>query len=221
MSRALRDHPRISAETRLRVQKLAKKHGYTPHPMVWELMAQLPHIRQIARSTVALVTCWPQCKTHLFLKAIHEGVSERAKELGYKVEEFSLHSGEMSPARLVKVLDARGIEGVLVYPFERSPSRLDMDWSRFTGASIGLSLVRPDLHRVVAGYYSNMLLTLHELRRLGYRRIALALKPELRVRVSNAYLAAYLLYEHDLRAAERIPLFRPEGATATAAHYDA
>lgn len=221
VSRALRDHPRISLETRKLVQRLAKKHGYAPHPMVSELMAQLPHIRQIARSTLALVTWWPQWKGHIFLKAIHDGVSERAQELGYQVEEFPLHKGEMSPARLQSVLEARGIQGVLVYPFERSPSRLEMDWQRFTGASIGLSLVEPELHRVVAGYYSNMLLTLHELRKLGYRRIALALKPELRVRVSDAYLAAYLLYERELPVEERMPLFRPAGAAAGAEHYDA
>ena len=124
ISLSLRDHPRISVETRRQVQRLAKKHGYAPHPMVSELMAQLPHIRQIARPTLALVTCWPQWRGHIFLKAIHEGVNERAKELGYQVEEFPLHKGDMSPARLEKVLDARGIEGVLVYPFERSPSRL-------------------------------------------------------------------------------------------------
>lgn len=211
-SRALRDHPRIGLETRQAIQALARTHGYSPHPIVSELMAQLPQIRNIARSTIAIVTCWADWRSHAFLKAIHTGVEDRASQLGYRLEEVSLLPEEMSPERVSKVLYARGIEGVLVYPFQRSPVRLDLDWGRFCGVAIGRSMAQPALHRVTASYYENVMLALHELQALGYKRIALALTTALRTRVDDAYLAAYSLYERGLAAKDRIPVFMPEDA---------
>lgn len=209
-SRALRNHPRIGRETCKQIQELAKRHGYSPHPVVSELMAQLPQIKTIARSTIAIITYWQGWRRNAFLKAIHAGVERRAEQLGYKLEEFSLLSEEMRPEWLSKVLYARGIEGVLIYPFQRSPVRLDLDWSRFCGVAIGRSMAQPALHRVGASYYDNVMLALHELQALGYKRVALALVTALRTRVDDAYLAAYSLYERSLPAKDRIPVFMPE-----------
>jgi DNA-binding LacI/PurR family transcriptional regulator len=45
----------------------------------------------------------------------------------------------------------------------------------------------------------------HHLKRLGYRRPGLVLDAELDARVDRAWLAAYLLHQHDLPARDRVP----------------
>lgn len=209
VSRALRDNPRLPKETRERIQRLAKKHGYTPHPMVSQLMSQLPHVRHIARSTIAIMTRWCGWRESNYVSTIHRGVAERARQLGHKIEEFTLNSTDMTPARLSKVLYARGIEGVLIYPFESVQPALDMDWSRLCGVAIGRPFASPNVHRVIASYFENMMLALHELQALGYKRIALALTPVVNARVGDAYLAAYSLYERNIAPENRIPVFKP------------
>ena len=120
VSRALRNDQCQSAATRERIQALALKHGYTTHPVVSKLMAQLSKVRGVPRSTLALVTDWSQWKQHRFLAEIHQGISHRCEMLGYKVEEFALRDYHGSFSRLSKVLYARGIEGIIVLSLSAS-----------------------------------------------------------------------------------------------------
>lgn len=206
VSRALRNHPNLPRKTCLRIQRLAAKHGYAPHPVVSELMTQLPHIKHIARATLAAITCWPDWQQHPILTGFYRGMEIRSKQLGYLLAEFSLCEQDMSPERLSSILYARGIEGVILCPFLHSTSRLALRWERFVGIALGHSVVWPELHRVMPSYYDNMLLVLRELKERGYRRIALALSSSVRVRM-DSYVAAYSLYERMLTDSERIPLF--------------
>ncbi|MDR1284551.1 MAG: LacI family transcriptional regulator [Opitutaceae bacterium] len=208
VSRALRNHPSLPRETCIRIQKLATRHGYAPHPVVSQLMTQLPRVRRLPRPVLAAITCWPDWRRRSpFNSLIYQGMEKRAAQLGYRMEEFSLLDEDMTAPRLSSILYARRIEGVIVCPFKQGPVRLDLKWEYFAGVAIGHSVVSPALHRISPGYYENMLLALRELKRLGYRRIALALTPAIRVRTDDAYVAAYGLYERDLPARERIPVF--------------
>lgn len=221
VSRALRDSPRISLEVRKRIQELARESGYQPHPLVSKLMSQLPHVKTINRATLALVTAsWPDWRRRAFPLELFTGIELRARELGYRVEEFALEEYGNSCARLSDVLYARGLEGVIIMPLLHSPGHLSLKWPRFSSVTIGRSLVAPALHRVSFSHHQNMVLALRQLRRLGYRRIALVLDAELRSRVGNAYMAEYGLYQQDIRAEDRIPVLeQPELDAAEVAHW--
>lgn len=208
VSRALRDSPRISLEVRKKIQRLARERGYQPHPLVSKLMSQLPHVKTISRATLAVITTsGPGWRRHAFLREIYTGIETRALELGYRIEEFSLPDYEMSCRRLSDVLYARGLEGVLIMPLVHSPGHLSLKWERFASVAIGRSLVLPRLNRVSFNHNQNMLLALRKLRRLGYRRIALALSHDLRARVGDAYVAEYSLYQRTMEPGESIPVF--------------
>src|SRR5215213_3801206 len=57
VSMALRNHSRISAATRQRVQELARKHGYRPDPAVTKLMHHLrTHRRKRLQATMCALT---------------------------------------------------------------------------------------------------------------------------------------------------------------------
>jgi len=206
VSRALLDNPRLPLKTRQTIQALAKKHGYQPHPMISKLMAQLPQIRTIARSTLAVVTTDLDWRQAVFPSQIYAGIEERAAELGYLVEEFKVSAYESS-RRLSDVLYSRGIEGLLVFPLKRDMGHLSLNWPRFTSVAIGRTLTRPNLHRVSFSHFENFMLAARHLRRLGYRRIALALMPELQSRVGDTYIAGYTLLDRAIPVAERIPVF--------------
>src|SRR5687768_9296979 len=86
VSLALRNHPRIPLSTRNRILAIAKKTGYTRDPLVSTLMTQLRSSRK-ARTVekLAMLTWWdkpgPQNPRGL---ALHEGMNERARHLGYE-----------------------------------------------------------------------------------------------------------------------------------------
>jgi len=206
VSRALLDNPRLSAKTRQRIQALAKKHGYQPHPMISKLMAQLPQIRKIARSTLAVVTTDYDWQNAIFPSQIYAGIKERAAELGYSVEEFRMPAYQSS-RRLSDVLYSRGIEGLLIFPLKRDMGHLSLIWPRFTSVAIGRSLARPNLHRVSWSHYENFMLAARHLRHLGYRRVAMALMPGLRTKAGDSYMAAYSLLDRAIPVKERIPIF--------------
>jgi LacI family transcriptional regulator len=207
VSRALQDSPRLSLRTRERIQALAKEHGYRPHPLVSKLMAQLPHIKTVNRSTLAVVTSYPESSWSPFIREIYRGIQERADALGYFLEEFPLGEHRMSCRRLSDVLYSRGIQGVLIFPLQRSPAHLSLIWPRFTTVAIGRSLASPPLHRVSFSQFENAVLAIRNMRKLGYSRIGLALNESLQSRGGDAYLAAYFLYQQDLPQKDRMPPF--------------
>ena len=61
VSMALRDHPRISAERRAEVQKVAEALGYRPDPMLASLVAyrNRKRVKPVA-ATLAWLNCWPE-----------------------------------------------------------------------------------------------------------------------------------------------------------------
>ena len=207
VSRALQNSPRLSSETRARIQALASEHGYRPHPLVATLMAQLPHIKTINRSTLALVTTFPAVERSAFLHEIYSGIQKRADALGYLLEEFSLDGKRMSGRRLSNVLYSRGIQGVIIFPMKKSPSHLSLVWERFTSVAIGRSLARPPLNRVSFSQFENAAFALRRLHKLGYSRIALLLGENLFSRGGDAYLAAYGLYQRGIPPGDRLRAF--------------
>ena len=209
VSRALNDNPRLSLKTRERIQALAKKHEYQPHPLVSKLMVQLAHIKTINRSTLALVTSFKDPLSP-FLLEVYEGIKERVKVLGYKLEEFPLSAYKMSCSRLSDVLYARGIEGVIIFPLQKSPGHLSLKWPRFTSVAIGRTLACPPLHRVSFSHFENMVLALRHMHKLGYQRIAMAIESRLHSRGGDAYIAAFCLYQRTIPQKDRVPiLVRP------------
>lgn len=210
VSRALRNDPRQSQETRERIQKLALEHGYAPHPVVSKVMANLPRIRKIPRSHLALITDWPDWKKYPFLQRIYEGIEIRSKQLGFELEEFSLIRNE-NYQRISKILHTRRIEGVIFMPQQSFNLKIDMNWDHFATVNIGHSLLDVEMTNVRSSPYYNMHLAMKKLRALGYKRIGLAIEDNLRWRIDDTYLALYSLYDRYKAPKQRIPIFYSSG----------
>ncbi|AHF91748.1 LacI family transcriptional regulator [Opitutaceae bacterium TAV5] len=199
VSRALSGHPKIAPETGRRVRELAEKLDYRPDPYLAGLSAY-QRGRQAARftGTLAWVTNWPTRdgwrSNHAFPQYL-EGARRRADALGYKVEEFWIREQGHSPDAALRVLRARGVQGLLWVPQPESHTRLDADLSRFSAVTFGFTLESPALHTVTSHAYRTMIALLERLTALGYRRPGLAASAFCEERVNRMWSAAFWAFE--------------------------
>lgn len=212
---ALRNHPRLSEETRERVLKLAKEHGYTPDPLTSTLMNQLRTARK-RRSVekLAYLTFWNSPEE--WRKSGNdvcwfEGTCERAEALGYEIEHIWAREPGMNAARLSKILYTRAIRGVVIAPLLRSSGHLSLDWRHFAVATISFTVVKPGLHRAAHFHHNGMIQALRRLKHLGYRRVGLANLADQIERVNHGWLAGYLVYTRALRHRDQVPPLLQKG----------
>lgn len=207
VSLALRNHPRISQATRERIGEIARKAGYTRDPLVSTLMTQLRSSRK-SRTTekLALLTWWdrlgPQNPRGV---ALHEGMHARARQMGYEIEEFWAREPRMTIDRLGRILHARSIRGIILGGMLHARGRVSLDWKHFAAAALGHTILKPGLHHAVHGFFHGMVLTLRNLKKLGYSRIGYVNVLEQDDMTNNAWLSAYMGYQYRARPQDIIP----------------
>lgn len=199
VSYALRDHPKISKPTRLRVQKAAADLGYKPDPEIARLMHLLRTNRTVEhQSNIAILSLGPSEHSGPapFVSGLVLGIKRRAKELGYTVDDLRVNPSSMTPSRVTSMLLARGIKGIIVPPL---PSILDcralLDWSQFSVVAATYSAQGLPVNRVVPNHFRNVLLALEKMRERGLKRIGLVSLSGLSERLNSAHLAALAFYQ--------------------------
>ena len=178
-ARALNHDPRISAETRERVEQAAQQLGYRVNHLLAAWMST--RRRRVAgpSATIAYVTGNPTRygwrPPTSDLPNFHPGACERARKAGYTVDDFWLHEKGMTPERFVRILRARNIQGVII---GRMPgpdtTLLEYDWSAFSVVALGISLAAPIFNRVRENHFHTASLAAAQCFARGYRRIGLA-----------------------------------------------
>lgn len=205
VSLCFRNHPRIPRATRERVLKVAREMGYRPHPYLTTLM----HTRRRGRvgkgSEVLAFVLFsePGDDWRKWIPELQSCIDQarlQAQARGFRLEEFEASIENRSPRRLADILYARGIKGVLVAPLHRSRERLDWDWDRFSVVVLGPSLQESGAHRVRHDHFQAMLTTMDECRRLGYRRVGLAVRDEVNRKLEQRWLGAHLLRQREFHS---------------------
>jgi LacI family transcriptional regulator len=184
--------------------------GYHPNPAVSELMAQVRQRRVVPQvATIAHITeAYPpgSWRTYPFTGEIILGAEERAKELGYKLEEFSLKEPGMTARRLSDILRARGIRGVLIGKRLPAVAHMSLTWEHFAAVTTSPVVRQPALHRVLPDCVHAARLAMRQLRHLGYRRIGFVTWREHDKRNDGLYTAGILRSQQELPAIERVPM---------------
>lgn len=197
VSRALRNDPRLPPATCKRLQALAEKLGYRPNPLLVALMDHRWKRSSHEAGTLAWINAFPsrdQSKLSKFHVAVLAGATARAKALGYQLEEFFLRDAGMTGGRLSQILTSRGIRGVCVGPLPTGHGHVSMKWEHFACATVGYTMVRPNLHRVTPHHMQGVLEALRQLRRLKYRRIGVWMTVEENRKVSYNWMAGAWLF---------------------------
>lgn len=210
VSRVLRNFPRVAAETRQRVLRIAKKFDYTPDPHMARLMARVrSHRRRRAESVIALVRDdipGDELLDHAYQYVALHDICSRAERHGYRAEEFLLDRNRMSAVRLAQILEARGIEGLIISPQSSHSIGTEIDYSRFAAVTLGYGLQRPALHRASTNMTRGILQATTELTGRGYRRIGLAVTQWVDARSDHTYSGAMLTYQQHTAPRDRVPL---------------
>lgn len=201
---ALKNDPNASKATCELVQKVARELGYRPDPMLAKLMSHL-HAGRTKRyaGKLAFINPDPDPDYPRTTPAVRDWIGnagERAQALGYEIEHFWLHDPGMPPRRLARILEARGIQGILLGALSKPGEALDFSWGKFTAVTLGYSVQRPSMPRVVTDHYRNTCMALDRVEERGYRRPGLlAFRPQ-EVAMDNLHLAAFLAHRDDTKA---------------------
>lgn len=209
VSLALRDHPRIPLETRERVKAAAARLGYQINPLVAALMQSRRLGRAVKHVTLAYVTNYP---TRYGWKPVNHdrpdffpGAVARARELGYKLEDFWLAEPGMTPDRFCDILAARNIHGLIIGRLPPGQNSLALDWSRFSCVALGMTLRSPVLHHVTENHYETVALGMQRCLERGYRRVGFVFsEANDSPRVGDRWLGAYLRQQLSFPAKDRL-----------------
>lgn len=202
VSMALRNHPRIGAGTRERIQGIAARMGYQANPYVTALMAHVRQARPVTmHSSLAMIHTFPEkvsWSNNEPSRRLVAGIRERGMQLGFGAEMFWYYEPKITPARLSRILRARGIRGVIFLPWPQHTPKLELDWRWFAAATINCNVSGAGLHAVTEDFFGNVGLAFEELWRRGCRRIGFVCKayhePESRHRLVAAYMRLLSLY---------------------------
>ena len=214
VSLCLHDHPRIRPEVRQRIQRLAVEAGYRPNAMVANLFSQLRSSKTSTyQSTLGLLCV---AKNPSELETVHTfrswiaGCRARATERGYGFDQLWIYEPGITPARLVKILDARNIRGIAVVGFyegEAIPRAFDPVWSRSATVALGTRPIWPAIHFASNDQYVTVFRAVRKLVDLGYRRLGLCLGRHIDDIVENKFTAGFGAAQKRLSITQGVPMF--------------
>ncbi len=194
-SRALKNDPRVCAETLEKIRRIARQMGYSPDPMLSALNAYRHAARPASfHGTIGWITNHPTrdgWRASSCYELYFQGAQEKLLQHGYRSEEFWLREPNQTAQRSSQVLLHRGIRGLLICPLPVSRGHLSLAWDQFSVVSFGYSLQRPKLHLFSAAHYRSVMTCVRELRALGYRRIGMVAASDMNERMDRMWTAAY------------------------------
>lgn len=210
VSLALRNHSEVSAGTRTRIQTIARQLGYAPDPYLSGLAAYRKTRRPAKfQASVAWLSNYPvgeSWRNFPAFRGYFEGATARARELGYRLEEYRLHTPGMTCARMENILAARNIGGILVAPQPLAGTKLKFSFDRFSAVTFGYTLAEPQLHVTALNMFRSVETVFRRLITLGYHRPGLALAAESDRRADRHWSAAFWTEQQTLPVDRRVPL---------------
>ncbi len=201
VSLSLRKNPKISEATRKRVQQAAAKLGYRPDPEIARLMTRLHNRRHAGDAPpMAIVDLSPvrlPPKSDDYCERARLGATARAESLGYIASHFHRLDYDGDTARLLKVLNYRGIRGVLLLP-PVQPIELDprLNWSPFSVIAATYAITPLHFHRVVPHQFIDMCRLIKQLEAQGCRRIGAVFETNFEERIHYHFTAAITLHNY-------------------------
>lgn len=210
VSRVLRGESRVAPATRERVMEAAHELNYQPDPHLARMMALVRGRKETRlRAVIAVVREQvPRDELHhpAYQYVAIEDIRQRAQRYGYEVEEFWLGRDGMTAARLSDVLQARGIEGIIVSPQSSRLLCSEIDYARFAAATFGYGLKEPSLHRSAGNMTLGIQTAAAELLARGYQRIGLAVTQWVDDRAQQTYSGAMLQLQQAMPKRQRVPV---------------
>jgi DNA-binding LacI/PurR family transcriptional regulator len=175
-SRALRENTAVAEDTRKHVRQIAEKLGYKINPMARSLRLHRRSSDTSSGNSLALLVGHrnrnPLLKnTPKFYQRVIEGMTQRAKDGGWNLSTFWVYEPGLSQKRLIQILKARGIKGVVLLGI--SAKELPSDLFTFDIVWVGnlaMPSINPQHNYVGCDAFHSTHLALNQLSQLGYTR---------------------------------------------------
>ncbi len=209
VSLALKDDPRITKQTKEKVLAEAKRQQYTANPLVSALMSHRamrtpPPYRMEFAFVCATESKEEWLATSTAYHNMLRGATDRAIELGYKLNLYPRQNSKLSTQRFSNILKARNIHGIIIAPMHNSDTRISINWDQFSVIELGYTLQEPVFHRVVHDYFHSMITVMKEVKARGFKRIGLILNENVDTKVHHLWKAAYIEEQSRSPEADRI-----------------
>ncbi|QXD29435.1 LacI family transcriptional regulator [Opitutia bacterium ISCC 52] len=216
VSMALKNHRSLPTDTIDRVKALADEMGYAPDPALSALAAHRSRLRVTKDfSVIGLVSNWSSEDGWSQLPSaqeVIEGAKARALELGFTIHHMWSKSENLSPSRFDQILQARGIRGLILAPFEDPEDRLEFDWNQYSVVTVEKPFNYTHFHHIIQNHYSDLLLAWQKIRERGYQRIGLVVREDLSNRWGHQWESAHSLAQFSANTREEtIPTLQLKG----------
>ncbi len=211
VSRALRGIGEVAPATRLRVQRVAARLGYTRDPAFLALCSRRSAATGgIRRHRIALLfNRSPEngFAGYLHYRAIERSVRARAIELGYDCEVLFVDRGAHDTRSLHRHLQQAGIRGLVFAAFEAERPTVNLPWDEYCAVKFDSHRVLPAFTFVSVDQFHYTRLAFQRMRALGYRRIGLAVARRDEVVLDGLHTSALLLEQATVAVEDRVSPF--------------
>jgi len=200
VSRALKDHPDISAKTRKAVKELAKKLNYEPNAIALSLRS---------RSSRTIGVIIPEI-VHYFFSSVISGIEEIAYESGYTVIICQSNEDYDKEKNIIHTLMSKRVDGILVSVSKTTTNYdhfLELQKSNIPVVFYDRVLNIPNSDRVIVDDYTGAYKAVDHLIKMGCKRIAhLATSQELLIGRNRKEGYIQALKDNDIEVDEEIIL---------------
>jgi len=169
VSRAMRDDPSTTEETRNKVKAVAKSLGYRPNPAMSSFIEQRwKGRRKVGGLNLAFI--YSSQTPVRSLKNLYTRVKQEAEALGYILLDKDIKEFKDSN-KLIQQLRAQGVAGLVLAQMPVVPFKLDPVLQNFAAVSIGVSAYQPRCPVVMHDEFLSITKTWLRLEQHGYKRI--------------------------------------------------
>ncbi|MFZ5494651.1 MAG: LacI family DNA-binding transcriptional regulator [Verrucomicrobiota bacterium] len=209
ISLALRGHPSIPAETRLRIEEVARRLGYQRNPVFYALSrfrqegrvrAPAPRIAYLENYGAGSGLPRPP-----HLEAIHEGARRQAELLGYQLEVLAVGEDDHDARSLSHHLRKHQITGVVIGSFQPGFAEIALNWDDYAVCKIHSRHTAPNATVVANDQLREVRMAFRRLCDLGYRRIGLAVGRADEDASGHRHTAGYLMELAAVPADRHVP----------------
>ena len=197
VSMALKGDPRIKEATRMRVEMIATQMGYRRDPMLgalarrrWGSKASRFH------GSIGFLTAYDDADAWRklpFILGLYEGAAAQTKEAGWNLDAYWIGENGRDLARVLKILESRGIQGVLVAPTPHvAPEAVQLQ-KELTAVYFGFSMQAEPAIRVATHHFEDACETVRQCHARGWRRLVLVLDAEQNERTRRRWKAGFLI----------------------------
>ncbi|GEM_PF-4401412 len=202
VSRALNGSGRISPETKERILKLAEELGYTKNNLVANVMSTVALGRYNEHSVPLVFLNDVESdlaeKGNRTIKRLMAAATDRAAEHGFNVEVMRYRDGTVSQKRLNTIIEARGIQGVLINSGRMEPAELHLNCDRLAVVTLGNGFSnQKKFHRVQSDIYQMLKTTIDQLNSRGYQRVGMILNADTYPDYHDISKSVFLLHQAD------------------------